>query len=189
MGVAGGPEPASSSSRDAGCSPVRSRWRSSTSPSPLSAKCCRQVHLERRQPRPTRQGRAILIGLFREKGFSEAEASAVAATVFADPELALATMVREEIGMDMKSIGSPMVAATGSFIAFVLGASSPSSVPGRRGRRRSWRASCWASWLFFPGWRSWRFTGHSWLFSGARQVALGGVAAVTYFVGAAIGTV
>jgi VIT1/CCC1 family predicted Fe2+/Mn2+ transporter len=150
-----------------------------------------QVHLERRQleTEPEKE-RAILIGLFREKGFSEAEASAVAGTVFADPELALSTMVREEIGMDMKSIGSPMVAATGSFIAFVLGAIIP-VIPylltsGTAAFVASLALGLVA--LFFLGVAISRFTGRSWLFSGARQVALGGVAAaVTYFVGAAIG--
>jgi hypothetical protein len=120
----------------------------------------------------------------------EAEASAVAGTVFADPELALSTMVREEIGMDMKSIGSPMVAATGSFIAFVLGAIIP-VIPylltsGTAAFVASLALGLVA--LFFLGVAISRFTGRSWLFSGARQVALGGVAAaVTYFVGAAIG--
>ncbi len=152
-----------------------------------------QVHLERRQleTEPDKE-RAILIGLFREKGFSEAEASAVAGTIFTDPELALATMVREEIGIDTRSIGSPVVAAIGSFVAFVLGAAIP-VIPflltsGAAAFMASLALGLVA--LFVLGVAISRFTGRSWLFSGLRQITLGGVAAaVTYLVGAAIGTV
>jgi VIT1/CCC1 family predicted Fe2+/Mn2+ transporter len=151
-----------------------------------------QVALQRRQLETVpEQERAILIGIFRDKGFSEEEASSVADTVFADPQLALDTMVREEIGLDMKSIGSPMVAAIGSFIAFVSGAIIPVIPYLLTTGSAAFVASLVLGLvsLFILGVAISRLTGRFWLFSGVRQVTLGGVAAaVTYVVGAAIGT-
>ena len=45
--------------------------------------------------------------------------------MFADPERALDTLVREEVGLDPRVIGSPWSAAIGSFLQFTLGAFVP----------------------------------------------------------------
>ena len=59
--------------------------------------------------------------------------------MFEDPEHALDTLVREELGLDPDELGSPWGAAGGSFVAFAIGAVDPGPpVPGRSaGRRRS----------------------------------------------------
>jgi VIT1/CCC1 family predicted Fe2+/Mn2+ transporter len=43
----------------------------------------------------------------------------------ADPEVALDTMAREELGLDPSALGSPRGAALASFLAFVAGALVP----------------------------------------------------------------
>ena len=60
--------------------------------------------------------------IYRAKGLGEEEARAVAARVMSDPDVALDTMVREELGLDPDDLGSPWRAAYSSFIAFALGA-------------------------------------------------------------------
>ena len=45
--------------------------------------------------------------------------------MFEDPETALDTLVREELGLDPDELGSPWGAAFGSFLAFALGAVIP----------------------------------------------------------------
>ena len=63
--------------------------------------------------------------------------SAIAHRMFADPETALDTLVREELGLDPDELGSPWGAAGGSFVAFAIGAVDPGpAVPVRRRRRR-----------------------------------------------------
>ena len=45
--------------------------------------------------------------------------------MFEDPETALDTLVREELGLDPDELGSPWGAAFGSFLAFAFGAVIP----------------------------------------------------------------
>ena len=57
--------------------------------------------------------------------------------IFQDPERALDTLIREELGLDPDELGSPWGAAGGSFVAFAVGARDPGHpVPVRRRRRR-----------------------------------------------------
>jgi VIT1/CCC1 family predicted Fe2+/Mn2+ transporter len=42
-----------------------------------------------------------------------------------DPDLALETHAREELGIDPKALGSPVGAASSSFVAFAIGALAP----------------------------------------------------------------
>lgn len=60
--------------------------------------------------------------IYLAKGLGEQEAHTVAARVMADKEVALDTMVREELGLDPDDLGSPWRAAASSFVAFALGA-------------------------------------------------------------------
>ena len=60
--------------------------------------------------------------IYLAKGLGEEEAKTVAARVMSDPDVALDTMVREELGLDPDDLGSPWRAAYSSFIAFALGA-------------------------------------------------------------------
>lgn len=66
-----------------------------------------------------------LILIYKAKGFSEEEAGTIAGRIMSQPEVALETMAREELGLDPSQLGSPWGAATSSMVAFILGASLP----------------------------------------------------------------
>ena len=110
--------------------------------------------------------------------------------VFADGDHAVHQLIFEEVGLDERSIGSPLTAALGSFAAFVAGASVP-LVPyllttGAAAFTASLLLSLVA--LAVLGLGISRLTRRSPLFSAARQVALGGAAAaVTFAVGRIVG--
>jgi VIT1/CCC1 family predicted Fe2+/Mn2+ transporter len=60
--------------------------------------------------------------IYRAKGVDAAEAKRLASTIMRDREVALATMTREELGLDPDELGSPWSAALSSLIAFASGA-------------------------------------------------------------------
>jgi VIT1/CCC1 family predicted Fe2+/Mn2+ transporter len=110
--------------------------------------------------------------------------------MFADPEHALDTLVREELGLDPDELGSPWGAATGSFIAFGVGALIPVLpyllTTGSTAFVAAIALSIGA--LFAVGAGVSLLTGRGLLFSGGRQVLIGAAAAiVTYVVGHLIG--
>jgi VIT1/CCC1 family predicted Fe2+/Mn2+ transporter len=86
----------------------------------------RQIELERREliDAPEEE-RAELIGLFQGKGLSVDEATRLADRLMEDPEQALDTIVREELGLDPEDLGSPTGAAVASFFMFAGGAVVP----------------------------------------------------------------
>jgi VIT1/CCC1 family predicted Fe2+/Mn2+ transporter len=151
----------------------------------------RQIDLERAelQAMPEEE-EAELAAIYRSKGFGNEEAARIAARIIRDPEAALETLVREELGLDPSELGSPWGAAFGSFSAFAVGAVVP-VVPylfgsGGLALVASLGTSLVA--LFAVGAGVSLLTGRSLLFSGARQVAIGAAAAgVTYLVGSLIG--
>jgi VIT1/CCC1 family predicted Fe2+/Mn2+ transporter len=131
-----------------------------------------------------------LVGIYVSKGIPEPDARRIANKIFEDPETALETMVREELGLDPKQLGSPWSAATGSFAAFCLGAVVPVIPYLFGGGTVVFMTSFFVSLaaLFMVGALVSLLTGRSLLFSGFRQVGLGAAAAtVTYFVGRVIG--
>lgn len=152
----------------------------------------RQIELERAEmdAMPDEE-QAELAAVYRSKGFTRAEADAIAARIFLDPEKALDTLVREELGLDPDELGSPWGAAAGSFVAFAVGAAVP-VLPYLFGQGGTlvFVASLGLSLgaLFAVGAGVSLLTGRSTLYSGLRQVGIGlGAAAVTYVVGRAIG--
>jgi VIT1/CCC1 family predicted Fe2+/Mn2+ transporter len=151
----------------------------------------RQIALERAELEAMPgEEQAELAQVYRSKGFTEAEAATIAERMFRDPQHALDTLVREELGLDPDELGSPWGAAIGSFIAFAIGAIVP-VVPylfgvGSGAFVASLGLSIAA--LFAVGAGVSLLTGRGLLFSGGRQVLLGAAAAaVTYVVGLAIG--
>jgi VIT1/CCC1 family predicted Fe2+/Mn2+ transporter len=150
-----------------------------------------QVEFERQQLRDTPdQEHEILVGIYIGRGLDRAEATRFADRMFADPDRALETLVREEVGLDPRAIGSPVSAAIGSFVAFTLGAFVP-VLPYLVG---SGPPALWASLLaslaalFLLGLGVSVFTHRHPIRSGARQLLLGLVGAlVTYGVGSLIG--
>jgi VIT1/CCC1 family predicted Fe2+/Mn2+ transporter len=151
----------------------------------------RQIALERSEleAMPAEE-QAELAQVYRAKGFTESEAATIAERMFRDPEHALDTLVREELGLDPDELGSPWGAASGSFVAFAIGALIP-VVPylitsGGAAFVAALVLSVGA--LFAVGAGVSLLTGRGALFSGSRQVVIGAAAAVvTYVVGSAIG--
>ena len=134
--------------------------------------------------------RRILADIYRERGFTDDEANHFVDRVFANPEQATRLLIFEEVGLDERSIGSAMVAAVGSFVAFTLGAAIP-LVPyllasGAGAFTASLVVSLGA--LFALGLAISRLTRRNPIRTAVRQVLLGALAtAVTYAVGTLIG--
>jgi VIT1/CCC1 family predicted Fe2+/Mn2+ transporter len=135
--------------------------------------------------------RAILEGIYQERGFSPEEARAIVGTLFATPERALDSMMRDEVGLDPRAIGGPWAAAISSFLAFVSGAIIPllpflllTGTPALIGG-----VAISLSALFLLGLGVSRLTGRPPLRCGLRQLGLGGIAAlITFLIGQAIGS-
>lgn len=150
-----------------------------------------QIAFERRQLAATPGAEYdILVGIYVGRGFPRDEARQIADRMFAEPARALDALVREEIGLDPRVIGSPWSAAAGSFLAFTLGALVP-VVPYLIG---SGAPAFWVSLLaslaglFLLGMGVSQFTHRHPLQAGIRQLLLGLAAAVvTYGVGTLIG--
>jgi vacuolar iron transporter family protein len=152
----------------------------------------RQIELERAELEAMpEEEEAEMAALYRAKGFQDDEAKAIAHRLFQNPEQALDQLIREELGLDPDELGSPVRAATGSFLAFAIGAFVP-VLPylvlggGTTAFALSIGLSLVA--LFAVGAGVSLLTGRGVLFSGLRQVAIGAAAAVvTYAVGTVIG--
>jgi VIT1/CCC1 family predicted Fe2+/Mn2+ transporter len=85
-----------------------------------------EVALERQQHARDREGKLDrLTQLFMDKGVSPNLAEAVSRQISADPDRAVATHVREELGLDPEDLPSPKTAAVASFISFTVGALVP----------------------------------------------------------------
>jgi VIT1/CCC1 family predicted Fe2+/Mn2+ transporter len=151
----------------------------------------RQIALERAELEAMpEEEEAELASVYRSKGFTPAEAEAIAARMFSDPKHALDTLVREELGLDPDELGSAWGAAIGSFIAFAIGAIIPvvPYVLATGGTAFTVSIGLSVAALFAVGAGVSLLTGRSMLFSGSRQVLIGGAAAiVTYIVGNLIG--
>ena len=151
----------------------------------------RQIDLERAEleAMPAEE-QEELAAVYVSKGFTQDEAQTIAARMFMDPEHALDTLVREELGLNPDELGSAWGAAIGSFVAFGIGAIIP-VIPYLFGSGSgAFSAAIVASLaaLFLVGSGVSLLTGRSLLFSGSRQVGIGAAAAaVTYLVGNLIG--
>jgi VIT1/CCC1 family predicted Fe2+/Mn2+ transporter len=67
-----------------------------------------QIEFERQQLATTpERERDILVEIYVSRGFTPDEARQIADRMFADPARALDALVREEIGLDPRAIGSP----------------------------------------------------------------------------------
>ncbi len=151
----------------------------------------RQIELEREEMRvmPEEEERE-LAGIFRAKGLTQAEAGRIAGRLMDDPEAALDTKVREELGLDPGQLGSAWGAASSSFVSFAIGAAIPLLpflvATGATALVAAFALALVA--LFLVGAGVSLLTGRGLLFSGARQVAIGAAAAaITYLVGSLIG--
>ena len=60
--------------------------------------------------------------IYRAKGMDRATAKAAADAIFQDPQMALDTLAREELGLNPDELGNPYKVALSSFLAFAIGA-------------------------------------------------------------------
>ena len=137
--------------------------------------------------------RAELEMIYRAKGLSEEEAADLADRLFEDPDTALDTMVREELGLDPDEIGAggAWVASSSSFVAFAIGAILPLLpflVLTGTTIQVVVSAVVSALALFTVGGTLGVLTRRSILWSGARMALIGGGAALlTYAIGTLFG--
>ncbi|AAZ96189.1 conserved membrane protein [Thiobacillus denitrificans ATCC 25259] len=132
---------------------------------------------------------AELALIYAAKGMPEGEAKRVADTLMENPERALDTLAREELGLNPDELGSPWTAALASFAAFSVGAAVP-LLPFLLGAGNSLALSVafTALGLFAVGASMSLFTGRRAPLSGLRMLAIGGGAGLaTYFIGAWLG--
>jgi VIT1/CCC1 family predicted Fe2+/Mn2+ transporter len=171
------------------CSMGLGEWVSVTSSRELSE---REVKIEKEELEANpEQEREELQLIYEAKGLGADEAKDLSSKLLADPKTALDVLAREELGIDpAERGGSPWAAALSSMLLFAIGAIVP-VVPffflrGDLATLASVGAG--AVGLFVIGASISIFTGRSALYSGARQLALGLVAAgLTFAIGKLIG--
>lgn len=131
---------------------------------------------------------AELAALYRARGLEADLADKVAAGLSADPEQALRVHVREELGVDLDDLPSPLLAAAASFCAFSAGALVP-LVPFLFGAAGLVAAVVLSvAGLFVFGAVVAVMTARPWWLGGLRQLALGvGAATVTFGLGHLLG--
>lgn len=151
----------------------------------------RLIHLEAHEigSEPEAE-REELRQLYLRKGLSEELAGRLAEEVMRDPQVALDTHAREELGLDPdEGLGSPLAAAGSSFAMFAVGAAIPliPFVLGSGLRAVLTSGALSGGSLFAVGASMTLLTGRQILRSGARMLAVGaGAAAITYGVGKAL---
>jgi vacuolar iron transporter family protein len=128
--------------------------------------------------------------IYQAKGIAADQANDLARQILSNPETAIETLAREELGLDPDSLGSPWMAAISSFASFAIGALIP-VVPYLLIRTSTAlvvsAVACGVS-LFLVGALISLFTGRNMLYSGFRMVGIGALAAaVTFFVGRLLG--
>jgi VIT1/CCC1 family predicted Fe2+/Mn2+ transporter len=150
-----------------------------------------QIALERDELEQYPEAEAQELALIYEaKGLPKREAEQVAKRIVADPEHALDTLAREELGLNPGELGSPIGAAASSFGAFATGALLPlvPFVVATGGNALPISIGITAVALFAIGGTLSLFTGRNAFASGARMLALGAAAgAVTYAIGSLVG--
>jgi VIT1/CCC1 family predicted Fe2+/Mn2+ transporter len=128
--------------------------------------------------------------IYQARGLDRDEARRLATSITSNKEKALATLAREELGLNPESLGSPWGAAAFSFVSFAIGAAIP-LLPFLLARGTSALAisvAVTAVSLFAVGACLSLFTGRSALRSGLRMLVIGaGAGALTYAIGKVLG--
>jgi len=123
--------------------------------------------------------------IYAARGIPIKEARHIAKKLIANPEQALDTLAREELGLNPDDLGSPIGAAISSFIMFSIGASVP-IIPFLLGLSHGVEIAAATSGvaLFAVGAALSLFTGRSAFVGGLRMFLIGSAAAAaTYFIG------
>ena len=151
----------------------------------------RELELERRELARHPDGeQRELAHIYESRGVDRETARDLAREMMRDPEVALETHAREELGINPSELGSPLMAGTSSFASFALGAVVP-LLPWFFLQRSP---AVWASIILGAvaaltiGGALSVFTGRAWWRSALRQLLISaGIAAVAYGVGSAVG--
>lgn len=151
----------------------------------------RELEMERLELRRRPEAeRKELAQIYRSRGVDEATAEQLATALSRDPELALQTHAREELGIDPESLGEPVKAALWSFLTFSIGASIP-LVPYFVGSGTAALVAAVVLGVIAAlavGTALARFTGRPPMRSAARQLLFSAVPALaTYLLGSAVG--
>ena len=150
-----------------------------------------QIGLEREELEQYPDEEAAELALiYAAKGIPRDEAEKLARRLLEDPERALDTLAREELGLNPDELGSPFKAAFASFAAFSAGAVIPLAPYVLATSEHAFAASigltCFA--LFGVGALLSLFTGRQALYGGLRMLGIGSLAgAATYLIGHALG--
>lgn len=150
-----------------------------------------QIGLEKEELNQYPEEEAAELALIYEaRGVAREEALRMAKNLTADPDLALSTLAREELGLNPEELGSPWGAAISSFVSFALGAAIPLApfVISAGASALTSTIAFSACALFAVGAALSLFTGRSAWISGARMLAIGAAAgALTYLIGTVLG--
>jgi len=151
----------------------------------------RELNVEREAIRHAPEDeRRELAAIYRRRGIDSGMAEELSEKMMSDPEVALETHAREELGINPEQTGNPFQAASSSFVMFGIGAFIP-LLPWliTHGSLAMW----WSVVLggisaLAVGTALAIFTGRFWLWSAGRQLLISGAsAAVTYTIGHLIG--
>jgi VIT1/CCC1 family predicted Fe2+/Mn2+ transporter len=150
-----------------------------------------QIGLERKElaEYPAEEAQELAL-IYAARGLAEDEAAALATSTVADPEKALDTLAREELGLNPDELGSPWGAAVSSFLSFAGGAFVPLApfLVTRGGGALAAAIALTGAALFAAGATISLFTGRSAAAQGARMLAIGAAAgAATYGIGRLLG--
>lgn len=150
-----------------------------------------QIGLEREELAQYPEAEAQELALIYEaKGIPRKEAARLASKIVADPQQALDTLAREELGLNPDALGSPVGAAASSFLSFAAGALVPLApfVLLSADRALPVAIGVTAAALFSIGALLSLFTGRNAIYAGLRMLALGAAAgAVTHGIGRLFG--
>jgi VIT1/CCC1 family predicted Fe2+/Mn2+ transporter len=163
-------------------------WVSMTAQSELLERELKMEAVElRRRPESERRE---LVQIYRSRGVEPETAERLASEMMRDPDLALETHAREELGIDPNELGSPLGAAVSSFLAFAVGAVVPLLPWFFSGGGAALAVSIVLGALaaLSVGAALAGFTGRSVVRSALRQLLFAAVpAAITFAIGAAVG--
>jgi len=132
-----------------------------------------------------------LVAIYEGKGLDSGLAEELTSKIMGDPDLALETHAREELGIVPGQTGNPYQAAVSSFVMFALGAFIPLApwLFTHGNTAILWSLGLAAVGAFSVGAGLSHFTGRPWLWSAGRQLLISGIAAaVTYGIGHLVGT-
>lgn len=124
--------------------------------------------------------------IYEKKGFPPDLAERAASVIMKDPEVALETHAREELGLDPDELGSPWGAAISSFVSFSIGAAIPLMPFVLGSGTAAVIVAIVASGvaIFSVGTAMTIYTGRSPVWSGGRMLIVGAIAAgITFAVG------